>query len=231
MISPTSVATVTDAGGQVLSGQEYDPWTWGKVRSGGIGQTTLNYTGQRLDSTGLVYYHARYYDPNLGRFFSADLTVSDGSPYSYRNTTLTAGFYKTESIIALQRYNTSANLKGDPSALKIRYGPQNPQALNRYAYVEGNPLRYIDPTGHGKKDPGNSASGGGGAVGGGGAGSGSGGGTGGSGRYIPAPGEWTIANESMSARARSYQSRITNRPLEVYMVRGVKFDGYDESRG
>ena len=28
----------------------------------------LNYTGQRLDGTGLLYYHARYYDPVLGRF-------------------------------------------------------------------------------------------------------------------------------------------------------------------
>jgi len=27
-------------------------------------------------------------------------------------------------------------------------GPVNPQALNRYAYVLNNPLRYIDPTGH-----------------------------------------------------------------------------------
>ena len=28
------------------------------------------------------------------------------------------------------------------------WGPQNPQALNRYAYVQNNPLRYTDPSGH-----------------------------------------------------------------------------------
>ncbi len=59
----------------MVSQQEYDPW--GKVRTGGIGQTTLNYTGQRLDGTGLLYYHARYYDPGLARFVSADPTVPD----------------------------------------------------------------------------------------------------------------------------------------------------------
>jgi len=31
---------------------------------------------------------------------------------------------------------------------KLPWGPQNPQALNRYSYVVNNPLRYIDPTGH-----------------------------------------------------------------------------------
>jgi hypothetical protein len=50
-----------------------------------------------------VYYGARYYDPTIGRFISADSIV--------------------------------------PSAV-------NPQALNRYAHVLNNPLKYADPTGH-----------------------------------------------------------------------------------
>jgi len=67
--------------------QTFDPW--GKRRSGGISQTSLNYTGQRLDDTGLLYYHARYYDPILARFISADSMVpeqanpQDLNRYSY----------------------------------------------------------------------------------------------------------------------------------------------------
>lgn len=35
--------------------------------------TTVRYTGRQFDSeTGLYYYRARYYDPNLGRFMSED---------------------------------------------------------------------------------------------------------------------------------------------------------------
>ncbi len=35
------------------------------------------FTGQKLDDTGLYYYGARYYDPNIGKFISADTIVPD----------------------------------------------------------------------------------------------------------------------------------------------------------
>ena len=38
------------------------------------------FTGQRLDRTGLYYYNARYYDPEIGRFISADTLAPD--PYN-----------------------------------------------------------------------------------------------------------------------------------------------------
>jgi RHS repeat-associated protein len=37
--------------------------------------TDKKFTGQRLDSTGLYYYNARYYDPVIGRFISPDTIV------------------------------------------------------------------------------------------------------------------------------------------------------------
>jgi RHS repeat-associated protein len=49
---------------------------FGSIRtSTGTLPTDKKFTGQRLDSTGLYYYNARYYDPGIGRFISADTIV------------------------------------------------------------------------------------------------------------------------------------------------------------
>ena len=48
-----------------------------KKRAGGTLPTTINYTGQRLDGSGLVYMNARYYDPLVGMFISPDTIVPD----------------------------------------------------------------------------------------------------------------------------------------------------------
>ena len=48
---------------------------WGKKLSGSVSQTKRSYTGQYLDDSGLLFYNARYYDPGIGRFVSADSIV------------------------------------------------------------------------------------------------------------------------------------------------------------
>jgi len=65
-----SVSVATDNDRRVVSRQDYTPW--GEARGGDITQTTLDFTGQRKDGTGLLYYGARYYDPARGQFLSAD---------------------------------------------------------------------------------------------------------------------------------------------------------------
>ena len=98
-----STAITTNGSGSRTAELRYK--AWGETRyTYGTTPTAYKFTGQRLDdSTGLYYYGARYYDPVLGRFISADTLVPE---------------------------------------------PGNPQALNRYAYVLGNPLLFIDPSGH-----------------------------------------------------------------------------------
>lgn len=91
-----SASLAIDQNGNVVSQQQFDPW--GNLRSGSgtISQTDVNYTGQVKDGSGLLYYHARYYDTFLGRFTSPDTVVEKrGDPqsrnrYSYvRNNPLT----------------------------------------------------------------------------------------------------------------------------------------------
>jgi RHS repeat-associated protein len=75
--------------GAVTSTQVYYPFGSIRATTGSM-PTDYGFTGQRLDSSsGLMYYGARYYDPALGRFISADTQLaSPGNPqalnrYSY----------------------------------------------------------------------------------------------------------------------------------------------------
>jgi RHS repeat-associated protein len=83
------VNVITDFSGNKVQLNEYDPW--GKVsRTEGNVDPEKRFTGQILDpESGLYYYGARYYDPELARFISPDPIVpSPGDPqtlnrYSY----------------------------------------------------------------------------------------------------------------------------------------------------
>ncbi len=128
-----SISAVTSSTGGVISSQSYD--TWGKVLSGGnVTQTKLNYTGQRLDDTGLLYYHARYYDPVLGRFVSPD-SIVPSTGVALQND------FNEKGVTVEQNVTNRKNSRPEQ-------GPTNPQNLNRYSYVTDNPLLHVDPTGH-----------------------------------------------------------------------------------
>ena len=71
-----SSSVITDSTGTKVQALTYYPY--GATRANVPG-TPVNvpykYTGKELDNTGLYYYEARYYDPTLGRFISADTIV------------------------------------------------------------------------------------------------------------------------------------------------------------
>ncbi len=150
-----SVSTVTNQIGAVVSSQQFDPW--GKVRTGGISATKVNYTGQHRDDTGLLYYHARYYDPGLARFVSADTIVPMGWGEKSSLRPLTVNFNVRDFLVKTNSENAFTGQKGfwfqlswldrQHDEAKVPWGPKSAQALNRYSYVQNNPLRYTDPTG------------------------------------------------------------------------------------
>jgi len=99
------------------------------------------------------------------------LTVAEQRYYPYGKTRLTATML-TDKLFTGQRdvglgiYHYGARFRvAPPQRSGVGYSPKlgrflspdtivpgaaNPQAYNRYSYVLGNPLKYIDPSGHGQ---------------------------------------------------------------------------------
>jgi RHS repeat-associated protein len=65
-----SVTALTDANGIVTTSYKYDEF--GKVTITGSDYNAFQYTGRENDGTGLYYYRARYYSPEMRRFISED---------------------------------------------------------------------------------------------------------------------------------------------------------------
>ena len=84
------------------------------------------FTGKKYDSgTGLVYFGARFYDPEVGRFISPD---------TYTNLP------NDERIL-------SKGLFGYDNNTILMNGISNPQLQNRYSYCGNNPINRTDPDG------------------------------------------------------------------------------------
>lgn len=70
-----STRVVTDQNGQQVENTAYYPFGATQSDTGGV-YVNHKYTSQEFDpETGLYYYNARYYNPVLGRFISADTLV------------------------------------------------------------------------------------------------------------------------------------------------------------
>ena len=87
-----STSLVVDSSGQQAANQTYLPYgdVWG-VSANDL-PTSFTFTGQReAPETGLMYYVARFYDPEIGHFIQADTIIpSSGNPigwnrYAYAN--------------------------------------------------------------------------------------------------------------------------------------------------
>jgi len=72
-----SVQLMTDAAGAVIKRHDYAPYG-AQLASEGAADNRRGFGGHETDpESGLVYMNARYYDPALGRFLSADTMIPD----------------------------------------------------------------------------------------------------------------------------------------------------------
>ena len=78
-----SSTRMTDAAGTVIRTMGYQPYGTDSYSTGSA-SVKYKFTGQEKDNTGLYYYGARFYDPELGRFLQADTIIPyPDDPQSY----------------------------------------------------------------------------------------------------------------------------------------------------
>jgi RHS repeat-associated protein len=110
-----SINVITDAQGRETGRQVYRPY--GADLSSSGARDNLGYLGERMDETGLMYFHARYYDPSIGRFISPDPILD------------------ARGIVGLNRYAYAGNdpiNRADPSGL-----------LSIFGYKVGDPMEAL----------------------------------------------------------------------------------------
>jgi RHS repeat-associated protein len=77
-----SIIALTDENGNITTTYSYDPFG-NTIISGELSDNPFQYTGRENDGTGLYYYRARYYSPELQRFISEDPIGSLGDKNYY----------------------------------------------------------------------------------------------------------------------------------------------------
>lgn len=137
-----SVVALTDSSGNVVRSYAYDPW--GRpTRTEETGPANpFLFVGREYDTeTGLYYLRARYYDPGVGRFISADPLNLPGM--------LAIGQSRSREAVLLPQAAAWA-LRGARLGVipALRAAAQRaPQSLNPYAYAANNPLLRKDRSG------------------------------------------------------------------------------------
>ncbi len=80
-----SIRAVSDSTGSIVGSYTYDPFGNVIQEQSYPDADCIRFTGKRLDSTGMYYFNARYYDPTIGRFISADPVRQGLNWYVYCN--------------------------------------------------------------------------------------------------------------------------------------------------
>jgi RHS repeat-associated protein len=119
-----SIRLITDSTGALANFYDYDAFGNFETRSE-IEANPYGYTAREQDAeSGLHYFRARYYDPNLGRFLSED----------------PSGIIQSQLLITVGVIN-NVEFFAKPEALRIGIS-------GLYNYAENNPQTFTDPYGY-----------------------------------------------------------------------------------
>ncbi|WP_169741313.1 RHS repeat-associated core domain-containing protein [Andreprevotia chitinilytica] len=114
-----SIIATTDATGTVQSETLYDAWGNPTLKVGSSANK-FGYTGHQMDGeSGLIYFKARYYDPEIGRFITQDPAAGkDEEPLSYQKYLYA---YANPTVYEdLDGYENSQHCYGDPGTCDTR---------------------------------------------------------------------------------------------------------------
>jgi RHS repeat-associated protein len=144
-----STRALTDAAGNVVEQQQYDSFG----NSSGSSRTRYGHTGRERDpDTGLLYYRARFYDPQLGRFISEDPIGLGGgiNSFVYVNNNATnakdpSGLYEIDVHYYLTYYSAlKTGCFSEPEAREIANADQGMDENPATAPAWGNTPRQRD---------------------------------------------------------------------------------------
>jgi len=127
-----STTYLTDRDGKLKEHIEYTPWGEGWIEQSQSFPTDYlpyKFTGKELDSTGLYYYGARYYDPRISMWLSADPALG-----RYLDAVEKANEQNSEMQLFSSRNSGQDGLLDSKN-------------MSLYTYAHQNPFIYVDPNG------------------------------------------------------------------------------------
>ncbi len=139
-----STVAVSDESGKLLGSTDYLPFGQNR-RLSAKHVASYAYTDQELDwESGLYNYKARLYDKSTALFMTPDPYLSPNLAAAIQRSISPTNHFAQFSAGA----QTAPQIPGlNPSSTGVAYFTETSQRLNRFSYVQNNPLGFIDSEG------------------------------------------------------------------------------------